>query len=166
MGGEACHLNTGGGYAGLVTSPASPPNSVPSGVWIWVPIIQNPDVSAALAQINAKLSNLEQTMATLNEAVQAWVDFGKALQAENADLRAALETAQNSAQANADALAQFQADDAATDASQLVAKEQADADVLTAALDALKNPPTEPPPVDPGDGGGEPPVEPPVDPTV
>lgn len=127
-------------------------------MWLWVPIIRDPDVSAALADINIKLSKLEQIMATLNEAVQAWVDFGTALQAENADLRAALEAAQGQAQANADALAAFQADDAATDAQMLVDQAQALADDLTAKLDALKNPPPPPPPPEP-----EPEPEPPVE---
>jgi len=123
------------------------------------------DIGASLKRIETSLTSLHQKvdslMATYAEAKQEWVDYTKALQDENAQLRQAVTDAQAAAQANADALAQFQADDAATDAQQLADAAQAVADDLQSTLDGLKNPPAPPEPLpEPDPGTGEVPVDP------
>ena len=110
-----------------------------------------------IAGITAQLDRIEQNqeamMATYAEVKQEWVDYTKALQDENAQLRQSLSDAQAAAQANADALAQFQADDAATDAQQLADQAQAIADDLQSTLDGLQAPPVEPDPLPEPDPG-------------
>jgi len=109
------------------------------------------DVGSALERIEKIVTSTEKKvdklMATYAEAKQNWVDYTKALQDENAQLRQAVTDAQAAAQANAEALATFQADDAATDAQQLADQAQAIADDLQGTLDGLKEPPPEPEPL-------------------
>lgn len=120
-------------------------------VWDWFGIRWFQNFEKNVERIEKTVERIEKKvdkiMATYAEAKQAWVDYTKSLQEENAALRAGLGEAQAAAQANADALAAFQADDAATDAQQLADAAQAVADDLTATLEGLKPAVVEPDPL-------------------
>ena len=59
-----------------MTASTPPPGALPTGFWMWVPIIRDPDVTAALADINTKLEHMMSTFdAQLLAAQQTTADL-------------------------------------------------------------------------------------------
>lgn len=148
------------------------PTSQPDGVWLWAPVVRDPDVAAQLRAINNRLGVIMATLAEILDGFrawgQSWKDRANAETARADAAVAALTEAQAAAQTSADALAAFQADDAATDASQIANQAQADADAAQAALDAAlaadqPPAPAEEPPADVTPTDVTPAEEPPAD---